>query len=883
MSAVERIYPSWEEIENFHDPLTEGEYTLARFFDDNLREEWEIFVQPYLNGSRPDIVILNPKVGVMIYEVKDWALETYQWKKNKQIAKSEVFKHFKQVDHYRKKIIEQLIPDIGEKIDSNQEAFGIVKTGIYLHKIKGTDARKLFGTCNHISTCRYMAKIGFDDLEPSNLKKIVPDHDFWSSKYMKEEWAKELEFWLKPPFHSKEQTETIELTKQQKKHAKPNPGHHRLRGAAGSGKTLVIAYRAAKLSSEGYKVLIITFNLTLWHYIRDMIKRTPYGFDWHISFNHFHGFCNDILNELNIPKPQENYFDSIVGTVHRAIENNEIDNFKFDAILIDEAQDYKREWYDLLSSFLTERNEMLLACDEGQNIYGRDLSWMKGRWGELTTVHRLPPTIGDFAKKFSQEFGLKEAIEIEEYVQLTIYEKAPILIWENINIEDWLSALKDAYETIKYQQVNLGEGHASDIVILTPSRKLGMDAVKLFEELNINVNHVFELEEEVKYHRHKKSFWMGDSRLKISTIHSFKGWEALHVILLIPPRWNGDENLDYLIKTAITRTRKNLIILNSNKRYWEFGESYTRNTVDIEKIDSIELEEEKELELWIETLPFPLASILWAGMSSFNYEHKVKYFLRFFESMSQFTFNLLLSILSSDKQFYEMEVEDCIQKQSDFRDDWIEKPSFGIWNNLLYCITSIIRRQMKDKYNHNQSLRGFEKSDSEFLNRLSDVELVMLLKKVSKYRNIWDAHGPLVSEEQYKDRFQILMIHLNELKSIIRDVFEKNMLILPVQGILREGMYYYTVKRYTTTRPPFRPLEIQSEAPMDNSWIYLVNPNEKIHLQLLPLVIDIDDNCYYYNGKDYETGQARYSSYHNNKEPEILMPMEKMNKFIELI
>ena len=127
MSAVERIYPSWEEIENFHDPLTEGEYTLARFFDDNLREEWEIFVQPYLNGSRPDIVILNPKVGVMIYEVKDWALETYQWKKNKQIAKSEVFKHFKQVDHYRKKIIEQLIPDIGEKIDSNQEAFGIVK------------------------------------------------------------------------------------------------------------------------------------------------------------------------------------------------------------------------------------------------------------------------------------------------------------------------------------------------------------------------------------------------------------------------------------------------------------------------------------------------------------------------------------------------------------------------------------------------------------------------------------------------------------------------------------------------------------------------------------------------------------------------------------
>jgi hypothetical protein len=36
-----------------------------------LPAQWEIYLQPCMNGDRPDIVILHPKVGLMIYEVKD--------------------------------------------------------------------------------------------------------------------------------------------------------------------------------------------------------------------------------------------------------------------------------------------------------------------------------------------------------------------------------------------------------------------------------------------------------------------------------------------------------------------------------------------------------------------------------------------------------------------------------------------------------------------------------------------------------------------------------------------------------------------------------------------------------------------------------------------
>jgi hypothetical protein len=86
-----RIIPRWEQIDNFKQPLTEGERYLLKYLDENLPidknfEEsknltdykgWLIFAQPYLNGTRPDIILYNPFVGIHIIEVKDWDLKHY--------------------------------------------------------------------------------------------------------------------------------------------------------------------------------------------------------------------------------------------------------------------------------------------------------------------------------------------------------------------------------------------------------------------------------------------------------------------------------------------------------------------------------------------------------------------------------------------------------------------------------------------------------------------------------------------------------------------------------------------------------------------------------------------------------------------------------------
>ena len=70
---------------------------------------------------------------------------------------------------------------------------------------------------------------------------------------------------------------------------------------------------------------------------------------------------------------------------------------------------------------------------------------------------------------------------------------------------------------------------------------------------------------------------METDQLKISSIHSYKGWDAENVILIIQPedeyndREDGMMGMPELVYTAITRAKSNLYILNlDNKMFDQF-------------------------------------------------------------------------------------------------------------------------------------------------------------------------------------------------------------------------------------------------------------------------------------------------------------------------
>jgi superfamily I DNA/RNA helicase len=68
----------------------------------------------------------------------------------------------------------------------------------------------------------------------------------------------------------------------------------------------------------------------------------------------------------------------------------------------------------------------------------------------------------------------------------------------------------------------------------------------------------------------KIGFRLNGGTIKLSTIHSFKGWEIPTLFLII------DSNVDEEIYTAITRARHNIIILNTtSNKYYKFFKDFS--------------------------------------------------------------------------------------------------------------------------------------------------------------------------------------------------------------------------------------------------------------------------------------------------------------------
>ena len=74
MTVRNRIFPPWSEIKNLKVQLWPGEEFLAKFLDNNLPIDWNIYLKTefeWAGSETPDIVIAHKSKGIMIFEVKD--------------------------------------------------------------------------------------------------------------------------------------------------------------------------------------------------------------------------------------------------------------------------------------------------------------------------------------------------------------------------------------------------------------------------------------------------------------------------------------------------------------------------------------------------------------------------------------------------------------------------------------------------------------------------------------------------------------------------------------------------------------------------------------------------------------------------------------------
>lgn len=64
---------------------------------------------------------------------------------------------------------------------------------------------------------------------------------------------------------------------------------------------------------------------------------------------------------------------------------------------------------------------------------------------------------------------------------------------------------------------------------------------------------------------------MQGGKIKVCTIHSFKGWELNNILVFFNPDERQNEDNVALLYTAITRSQQNLTIYNADLKLSHFG------------------------------------------------------------------------------------------------------------------------------------------------------------------------------------------------------------------------------------------------------------------------------------------------------------------------
>jgi len=630
------IIPSIEKIKKSRQPPTSGELYLIEALSERFDSKTDIYVQPCFNGDRPDIVLINKDLGVIVVEVKDWDLSRYavtvdnDWilKSNHQKLKSP----FAQVFNYKKNFFDIHVNGLLEKRLRDKNFYNIVSVYVYFHcadkkgvgrfyqdsvellfrQMQENTQRFKNKDISHFDYCKRDSYLGGKkkkllrdatmlSVTKDNLGKIAFSKNLMGVSF-EESIYNEFVRLLCPPYHYENEGKAIAYTKLQSRLSESDSGARaKICGVAGSGKTTVLAKRAVNaLKRHEDAVLILTFNITLQMYIKGKISEVREGFSWGgFEIAHYHGFLTSAFNNYGIDikffegdpaksvpweQLETNYFSNV--NVFRSVE----DIRKYKTILVDEVQDYKPEWIKIIREYFLESDgEMVLFGDEKQNIYSRAVDSDRksklvegfGRWEKLTKSFRFKEDshILKLATYFQSSF-LSETyeVDVDESYQ-------PSLGMLGINACGYYDESK--LESLVKVIVGLARSssiHPNDISIISSREGVLQEVDYLIrngeghKEKTLTTFPSLEMKKHPKYkestkvmgNAKKMGFNLNSGVTKLSTIHSFKGYESPFIVLFV-----SEKDTPEIVYTGLTRAKESIVVfLPVGSKYSDFFKSH---------------------------------------------------------------------------------------------------------------------------------------------------------------------------------------------------------------------------------------------------------------------------------------------------------------------
>lgn len=379
---AQMIPPSYDESTSSH-----AETTLYFHLANHLSDDWTaIHSLPYLSQSRSyvqegecDFLLLHPRHGLLVIEAKSgtpgYDGKTRQWSYDDGRRVTDPFAQAQKSMHF---LVDLLRRDCLAWRSANlaygyavafPEACSVVGN---LRPDMGMDLLLLEPDLDRIqdAVIRTLARFG-PPAGGNDQRAIDALLDVLQPSFR---LAPALGRALQPTIESARR-EFVRLTDEQAGTLEGLGDNPRLlvRGRAGTGKTLLVATEAYRLAAAGRRVLVLCFNRRLAAFLRtELAALTDEPGEAFVGT--FHDLCTEILRTAGAASPDANhpgYWDQLLPDA--ALEALPDFAPRYDAILVDEAQDFRADWWLLIEELLADRaaSTFHLFGDDQQNLFGR--------------------------------------------------------------------------------------------------------------------------------------------------------------------------------------------------------------------------------------------------------------------------------------------------------------------------------------------------------------------------------------------------------------------------------------------------------------------------------------------------------------------------------
>jgi UvrD-like helicase C-terminal domain/Nuclease-related domain/AAA domain len=384
--------------------MTAGERRLGERLEQKLDSDYlawyDVPVGP--KQSHPDFVVLHPRRGLLILEVKDWRLETIRaadkqtWEIAPDGRPKNVANPIEQARHYAHQVVDALKRDaqLVEAEGRHQGAlafpwsYGVVFTHITRKQFDAAGLRAAIESHRVVCADEMTEATDAEDFQ-SRLWGMFPtlmrgalslpqiDRVRWIL-FPEVRISPQLGLFATPEADTAEALPDLMrvMDLQQEQLARSlGDGHRVIHGVAGSGKTMILGYRAehlAKAATRAKPILVLCYNKALAETLAAQMAAK--GLADRVVVQNFHRWCRRQLVAFGQPIPPDGpqKFEQMVEGVIRGVERKQIPSGQYQAILIDEGHDFQPAWLKLVTQMVDPlTNSLLLLYDDAQSIYER--------------------------------------------------------------------------------------------------------------------------------------------------------------------------------------------------------------------------------------------------------------------------------------------------------------------------------------------------------------------------------------------------------------------------------------------------------------------------------------------------------------------------------